>query len=379
MKSHSSLDNCADFTNYDLTAYLQALLLKYHSDGCIHKKTKWYKTVGSKIGAWTITAFDVLISWLGGYSVTCNLLGFLAFPFHLATIIFAVILATAQALITIGSDVGDSKVVMGINLFSTNKAEALKEQIILTKQLYQQLRNKLKAERIAHHDLFKLLHFIEKNNQELIGSYHSIYKQKHSVAYNIGKWSLVAVSSLFHFGGGFFLGKSLLCVLGLSLIPSPVTIAIGVTAGILALTSFVILKRHIVIGNFNKLLGIPTPLPEKLNDYLFSNNGINKIGKELNKAINLEKSSYMLMKKKFYHRTKRKIIAKVGRHIKISAIGPYVNQTIFNKKIINHKLYKSNIFNAKHENVQYKNDKNIRFVKSKCVSIIRSSEVFAKG
>lgn len=68
------------------------------------------------------------------------------------------ILATFQALLTVGSNIDYAKGVLGVNLFSANKEEeAFKARVILTKKLYQLLQMELKEGRIAHHALLNLL------------------------------------------------------------------------------------------------------------------------------------------------------------------------------------------------------------------------------
>lgn len=272
---------------HDLTIVgLQSLYdQKYLTTSRLDEKQS--ESLRAKIGAWLLTIYDIGVSWIGGYVLSASLLSWVPALLHPAFLIACIITGLFQAALSLGSNIGDAQSSLGVWLFPEDKeVQDFKKRLEITKAAYDDLTDQLKSKKFSQAQLRVLLKLVHKNNEEIKALYSKIQaRQNETVKYKIAKYVVLGLSSALHFGGGFILGKGLLGLIGLVFVPTPVTIAIGVLAGGLALTSFLVLKRHIIIGNFNRLLGRPGPLVGEMSRFIIARDGLNKLEASIYNAI----------------------------------------------------------------------------------------------
>lgn len=249
----------------------------------------------AKMSAWLLTIYDIGVSWIGGYVLSASLLSWVPALLHPVFLIACIITGLFQAALSLGSNIGDAQSSLGVWLFPEDKeVQDFKKRLEITKAAYEDLTDQIKRKKFSQAQLHALLKLVQKNNEEIKVLYNKIQgRQKVTVKYKIAKYVVLGLSSALHFGGGFMLGKGVLGLIGLAFVPTPVTIAIGVVAGVLALTSFLVLKRHIIVGNLNRLLRKSMPLSDNMKKFIFSRFGINQFEHFLyNKVKNHAKTTY---------------------------------------------------------------------------------------
>jgi hypothetical protein len=235
------------------------------------------------IGGWLVTSYDMLVAWLGSYSLITNVFLFIPLWIHPVVVGIGIFSGLLAALMAIGNNIGDIKKVTGIHLLPIYRSkDNFLNFIAQTKTHYENILHVLKKEVLTQEQLTLLLHKVKTLNTDIRVLQNTADNHTPSRAFQIIKYAVLSLMSVLQFGGGFLLAKGVVALLGIAILPSPLGV-IGLIAGSISLAAFLLVKRHALIGNLKQLFGYPEPMPEQ--DLLFIKNGLSVVERKLSVAI----------------------------------------------------------------------------------------------